>query len=64
MKKNLNVLKYSSFKIAIQLNPLQWRWIPFHFIGKTNEWPDENAYQFIFSWICISIHVYIDDGTW
>ena len=64
MKKILNTFKYSSFKISIQLNPLQWRWVPFHFIGKMNEWPDENVYQFLFGWIFLSIRVYIDDGSW
>lgn len=59
-----NTLRYSSIKISFQLNPFQWQWIPTHFIGKLNEWPDENVFQVHVSWIFIALRVYIDDGSW
>lgn len=64
MKKIHNFLKYSSIKLSVQLNPLQWRWIPYFHFGKPAEWPDENAYVIVASWVFLTLRVYIDDGTW
>lgn len=64
MTKIINYLKFSSFIFSIQFNPLQWRWIPYFFYGKINEWPDENVHQIKLSWIMFLIRVHIDDGSW
>jgi hypothetical protein len=64
MKKIHNYLRYSSIKISFQFNPFQWRWIPYFDSGKSNEWPDENAFFINAYWIFLSFRVYLDDGTW
>ena len=56
----INYLKYSGIVFIIVVNPLHWNVMPRYF--RNQEWGDEDTHAF--SWLFLTIRVWIDDGSW
>ena len=60
MKKFLNYLRYSGLSVSITFNPFQWSYVPRHYVGASVWDPKDDAFSFLF----LTIRVWIDDGSW
>ena len=56
----LSWIKYSGLAVVFTLNPLHWRLVPDW--GRVSEWPSEET-RYV-TWLCVTIRVWIDDGSW
>jgi len=56
-------LKYSGASVIIQLNPLHWKVLPWC-RKEINEWATENERTYSFTFLFLTIRVWIDDGSW
>jgi hypothetical protein len=60
----MNWLFYSGAAIVLTLNPIHWRLIPWARDEQTNEWPDTKLYAYAFTWLFLTVRVWVDDGRW
>lgn len=56
-------LKYSGASVAVTLNPLHWRFIPWT-SNFRDEWASPNEWNITVSWLFLTVRVWIDDGSW
>lgn len=57
-------IRYSGAGIILHLNPLHWRLLPW-FRNETNwEWPSPQERTWALGWLCITVRIWIDDGSW
>ena len=63
-----NIVKWlcnSGLSVTITLNPVNWQWVPdVGVYAKNHEWPDIHWWSCNANWLCISIGIWIDDGSW
>jgi hypothetical protein len=64
MKQLLNWIKYSGISITVNLNPLHWRLIPNASYHSSKEWLDGYFRSYRANWLCVQLHLWIDDGSW
>lgn len=60
----LNWIKYSGASISITINPYHWRWTPVAREAFIDEWCGPNEWSGSVRWLCLTIRVWIDDGSW
>lgn len=60
MNSLMKYFLYSGLSIIFQLNPVQWSFVP-KFTKEQSPW-DDNAY--IFSFLFLTVRLWIDDGSW
>ena len=56
-------LKYSGASVIIHLNTLHWKVLPW-FRKEINEYATENERTYSFTFLFLTIRVWIDDGSW
>jgi len=60
----MNWLKYSGASIVLSLNPFHWQLRPWARDEQTNEWPDTKLYAYAFTWLFLTVRVWVDNGSW
>ena len=59
----LKWIKHSGLAIIFTLNPLHWPLFP-QAQKDYNEWCGPNEWSGSVRWLCLTIRVWIDDGSW
>ena len=57
-------LRYSGASIAININPLHWRWVPQAGRAFVCEWAGPKERTYFAGWLFVTVRVWIDDGSW
>lgn len=61
----LNWIRYSGVSIILVLNPLHWRLTPWCRRDITSEWSAGPAgWTGSAGFLCLTIRVWVDDGSW
>lgn len=61
MKQFLDYLRYSGLSVSFTLNPFHWHYMPRIFVREKDPWDvPSGAFSFLF----LTIRVWIDDGSW
>lgn len=56
----INYLKYSGASVTITINPYHWRYMPMLY-KDTTDWNDETH---CFSFLFLTLRIWIDNGDW
>ena len=60
----LDWIRYSGASIAVTVNPLHWCWLPKMTTRILDEWCGPNERQLKFTWLMVTVRIWIDDGAW
>ena len=60
----LDWLRYSGASVTITANPAHWTWWPQIQNEPLDTWIGPNERRFYFSWLMITLRIWIDDGSW
>lgn len=56
-------VRYSGASVTVTVNPLHWRWLP-SLQRETSAWDTPGQYTGRFTWLMLTVRVWIDDGSW
>jgi hypothetical protein len=59
----MNWIRYSGISIVFHLNPLHWKVLPW-FRREINEWATESERTYSFTFLFLTIRIWIDNGEW
>ena len=59
----LKWLRYSGASVIIAVNPLHWRWMPWHSWFQ-DEWAGPHSQTISVGWLFLTVRAWKDDGTW
>ena len=57
-------IRYSGASIAVTVNPFHWRWRPSATTCILDEWCGPHERQLKFTWLMVTVRIWIDDGAW
>jgi hypothetical protein len=60
---NWGWLRYSGISVKLNLNPCHWYLIPFAKSEHNSEWGSPWR-SWRTGWICLTIQLFLDDGSW
>lgn len=67
LKKLSNWFRYSGASVIVTVNPCHWRWIPWLKRNRegADSWPlGPNDFTVTFSWLFLTVRIWIDNGDW
>ena len=59
----LKWLRYSGASVAVTVNPLHWRQIPWASRFQ-DEWAGPNSHTVTVGWLFLTVRLWVDNGDW